>query len=87
MSMVVGAAPYMDVHLGGDTPPPIGALVRQVKQGQPPNATPGLWDTALGGGTEYAPHLRMGADSDGQRIWLGATTPQLRFYSRRSPFR
>ena len=86
MSLVVGAAPYFDVHVRGDDPPAIGALTRPVRQHQLAKETAVLWDTALVVGTEFEPQWRMGVDIDGQRIWRGAHTPQFRFYGAHDPF-
>jgi prepilin-type N-terminal cleavage/methylation domain-containing protein/prepilin-type processing-associated H-X9-DG protein len=86
MSLVAGASPYIDVHLAGGNPPPLGALLRPVRQHQFGKDTAVLWDTALVVGTEYEPQVRMGLDIDGQRIWQGARSPQLRFLSARDPF-
>jgi prepilin-type N-terminal cleavage/methylation domain-containing protein len=86
MSLVAGASPYIDVHLAGGIPPPLGALLRPVRQHQFGKDTAVLWDTALVVGTEYEPQVRMGLDIDGQRIWQGARSPQLRFLSARDPF-
>jgi prepilin-type processing-associated H-X9-DG protein len=86
MSLVVGAAPYLDVQVAGDDPPGAGALLRPVRQHQLRPDTAVLWDTALVVGWEDDPQYRMGMDIDGQRIWHGARTPQFRFYGPRDPF-
>jgi prepilin-type processing-associated H-X9-DG protein len=84
MNFIVAVTPYDEVRIGGEPPraqtkpPSVHLMLRE--------GTALIWDTPIKPDPFYPEGYITGADIDGQRFWLGAITPQFRYYSPHDPF-
>jgi prepilin-type processing-associated H-X9-DG protein len=82
MNITVGISPMYELQVGSPPqaqlkPPVITQMLKE---------TALVWDTAVRPNWQDDPGHLVSADLDGQRFWLGAGTPQYRYYNSKDPF-
>jgi prepilin-type processing-associated H-X9-DG protein len=87
MNFIVAVSPRYEIQVGGmppraqTKPPSVHLMLNQL-----PPGTALMWDTPIRPDPFIPEGYLVGADIDDQRFWLGAITPQYRYYSPHDPF-